>query len=386
MSMLSGSSFSRMSSAESVFHAAVSTGKKQQAGYDSKSSSGSDLIGAPVASPVPPLVTFEASLDVSLRPGDVMLLFDLSVQDSSASCAGGKQARQTQFDGMAEGVLAASLAFLATSASSSSSETHEFHDADAAWTRDHAERVATPLATNSTSSLFGRATSWQRRPARNHSSSMSTLSTATGGSFLQGLSGFSRASSSGDTDTTLVPAHSSRAMGLFNMFQHSTSDLMGSTHGSVDQAEQHNHTFCDSPDTDRPPRPPMQPIPLTLLCSRGLQGVPWEMLLPNSRVVRGTSILSLCAQSFSRKDTRPISSPHFVAEGPALRIHTSSTPTAAEAMGRPPLATPKGSLRTSRFLRAESTQMASPVLQQNMKGHLGPGWVSRREYYSLGIF
>jgi hypothetical protein len=374
MSMLSGSSFSRKSSTESVFHATVATEKKQ-AGYDSKSSSGSDLVGAPVVSPLPSLVTFEAPLDVSLRPEDVMLLFDLSVQDSSATCAGGKKARQTQFESMAEGVLATSLAFLVTS-SASSSESHEFHDLDTSWMREHVERVATPLTADSTSSIFGRATSWQRRPGRNHSSSMSTLSTATGGSFLQGISGFSRASSSGDTDTTLVPAHSSRTAGLFGMFQQSTSDLMGSTHGSVDQAEQHNHTYCESPHKDRLPQPPMQPIPLTLLCSRGLQGVPWEMLLPNSRVVRGTSLLSLCAQSFSRKEARFVPPSNSVAEGPALRIHTSSTPTAAETMGRPPLATPKGSLRTSRFLRADSTQIPGLALQQTMKGHLGPGWVS----------
>eukprot|EP01034_Spumella_vulgaris_P021757 gene21757-27813_t len=387
MSMLSGSSFSRMSSMESVFQSASSANNKKP-GYDSKSSSGSDLIGPPPPIvPAPPLATFESTLEVSLSPQDVQLLFDLSVQDSSQLCAGGKQTRQTQFDKMAEGVLVASLTFLQSSSVGSSGHIHELIDRSegtfAAQTdREFGERVTSPLTASGTSSIFGRAASWQRRPGRGNSASLSSISTATGGSFQQGISGLSRGSSSGDTDTTLVPQHSNRAVGgIFSMFQQSTFDLMGSAHGATDHAE-HQQSFCDSPEqTNRVARPPMQPIPLTLLCSRGLQGVPWEILLPDSRVVRGTSILSLCTQSFSRRDLRSIATQQLSVEGPSVSHHrggghSSSTPTAAEVLGRPPLATPKGSLRTSRFLRAESTQTtsAAPPQRKSMKGHLGPGW------------
>jgi hypothetical protein len=85
MSMLPNSSFSPTSSAESVFYVAVSTCKKKRV-KNSKSSSVSEIIGASLVSPLHPLVTLNASLDVSLHYSDVMFGEELEFR------------HQTQFD------------------------------------------------------------------------------------------------------------------------------------------------------------------------------------------------------------------------------------------------------------------------------------------------
>ncbi len=52
---------------------------------------------------------------------------------------------------------------------------------------------------------------------------------------------------------------------------------------------------------------PLQPLPLTLLCSQSLQLLPWELLLPQSRVIRSVHLTGLCSFVLDR-DTSPAGS------------------------------------------------------------------------------
>lgn len=432
-SATSNASFSRMGSMESLFHAlplspsedrrarlqslsSVTSGAQSDPaardGSDSKassvprsgasallsggkgdshpSSSDSDIrLGDPVprAASFVPFSTFDASLEVSLGAADLALLFELSVADSEAACGGGKVHRAQQFECMSAGVLSAALTFLKSSAHGE--EQYEALGLQRSMVsesvRQHEQQAVATFS--ATPSFFGRATSWQRRPTgRGNSTSLSTISTTTGSLRQHSASNMSVGSSNADTDTTQVPGHSlSRGKSmlggtLFGMFHQSTTDLLEEEGDSA-----HNESFCDSPlGSAGAALAPMQPIPLTLLCDRGLQGVPWEVLLPDSSVVRSLTMLSLCAQNFSRRSASLPGSSSGAGHGRSAS-HQSHNSTSSQNLGdslvgRPPLSTPKHSgrlLRSPQHRGGDASILApSQQQQQRMKGYLGPGWVS----------
>lgn len=368
-------------------------------------------------------VAFEASLSVTLSAEEVSLLFDLSVQDTSGSCGGGLTHRRGLFESMRSGVLAEALSFLKGAAGplpqdlsgvplTYSLSVHNSPSQDRQPTSSSevtmsssitaiAGGAAVPAAPRRvpSSSFPGLvpSLSWNRKSA-------STLNSTSTSSVPHGAySGLSHTSNS--TDTTQEVKLSPINYGGSGMSRSNTNALPNMEQLQCDSDDSVAEVFS-GPDRGRAP---LHCVPLTLLVSRSVSGLPWEVLLPpnshnssdhqqellppqESCVVRAASLVALCAQHFSRRSPFSVLTDKQQQQAPQGDRPLSLTPTAARQLvpslhlpsdaGKPPLPSPKVTLvpalslggRGAAGAGGSALASSSSGEQLRAKGYLGPGW------------
>eukprot|EP01038_Epipyxis_sp_PR26KG_P005740 gene5740-7926_t len=255
---------------------------------------------------------------VSFSDDEVSLMFDLSIQDDGNMCGGGRNQRFITFDKMKNGALAEAVAFLVgTPVRRSfvwSKNTKQFDSILGIEKSVLDQRQAMSTSNNAINTARG----------DDHVREAATTQTATtpdsekhgtkrlsGRKLVKGLSKlFFRNHQteqhpiikSGISDISNKPRSRASSVGLFDDSNFSN----GSPRTIIDEK-----TEINTNEKVYQEALPLVKVPLTLLCSRGIVGIPWEILVMKDNhttgsgagpLVRNICLASLCSQVFGIGD------------------------------------------------------------------------------------
>lgn len=276
--------------------------------------------------------TFQPYFESSLTTDDIMLLFDFSVKESDARCGGGCKSRKEQFDRMRNGILSYSLQFLKESAQSAIDKRNNRMSSivEETYSPSNSEkslRQGTPGTSPNTSPV--RSQSGRNMDERSDNNSIQDSSeNSNRRSIRRFFDGINQILKPAGAPESLINNISGNvdALSLVNCDspQSQVTDLSLKRGSLPTRTDGINEAIHSNARMEIVENPPSEPVPLTIICSKSLQIVPWEILLTDVRLVRGMCLLSMCVHVLGPNNIvfEKSRNPDSASFGPSMRKST----------------------------------------------------------------